>query len=159
MTDSLDRVLAAAVEGQAQSQRFIQRQLSRLHEHFVKDGPAIRAAMKNDGSQTKSEIEIQYTLALESITATFSESDFEKALATEYKIAHSENTPDHRCAYGAAYIAPATYNLVYSTIAAVSTAIAAGNCVILEVSDPVDILDQCLICYSYRKPSQQHQTC
>ncbi|KAK5053857.1 hypothetical protein LTR84_001819 [Exophiala bonariae] len=133
MSDSLDRILAAAVDGQAQSQRFIQRQLSRLHEHFVRDGPEIRAAMKNDGSQTTSEIEIQYTLALETITKSFSESDFQKLLATEYKIAYSENTPDHRCAYGAAYIAPATYNLVYSTVAAVSTAIAAGNCVILEL--------------------------
>jgi len=133
MADSLDRVHAAAVEGQAQSQRFIQRQLSKLHESFVRDGPDIRAAIKRDGSQTASEIEIQYTLALESIVNSFSESDFDKALAAEYRLANSENTPDNRCAYGIVYIEPASYNLVYSCVTAVATAIAAGNCVVLKV--------------------------
>lgn len=144
MADSLDRILAAAVDGQAQTQRFIQRQLSRMHESFVKDGPDIRAAMKKDSSQTVSEIEIQYTLALESIANSFAESNFERALATEYKIANRENTPDHRCAYGVVYIAPASYNLVYSCVAAVATAIAAGNCVVLEVRNSVIIHRSCL---------------
>lgn len=157
MTDSLDRILAAAVDGQAQTQRFIQRQLSRLHESFVKDGPDIRAAMKKDSSQTVSEIEIQYALALESIASSFAESDFEKALATEYKIANCENTPDHRCAYGVVYIAPASYNLVYSCVAAVATAIAAGNCVVLEVCNSVTIHRSCLPSFSYQKRFRQHQ--
>ncbi|KEF55912.1 uncharacterized protein A1O9_07492 [Exophiala aquamarina CBS 119918] len=133
MAGSLDRVLAAAVEGQARSQRFIQRQLNTLHEIFVKDGPDIRTAMKTDSSQTNSEIEIQYTLALESIVNSFSESDFDQALAAEYRLAKSENTPDNRCAYGIVYIEPASYNLVYSCVTAVTTAIAAGNCVVLKL--------------------------
>jgi len=99
----------------------------------VRDGPDIRAAIKRDGSQTASEIEIQYTLALESIVNSFSESDFDKALAAEYRLANSENTPDNRCAYGIVYIEPASYNLVYSCVTAVATAIAAGNCVVLKV--------------------------
>ena len=134
MTDSVERVLAAAIEGHAQSLRFIQQQLSKLHSALGKSGPEIRNAIKNESKHTAAEVELQYALALEAVAAFFNESNFEKALHREYSISRLENSPTNLTPHGVAYIVPSRFNLFYSCVTAVAAAISAGNCVILEVS-------------------------
>ncbi len=136
MADAIDRVLAAAIEGQAQSLRYIEQQLSRLHTAFTKASSDIQAAVKTDTKQSRSEIELQYAHLLEDIAWFLTESNFETALKAEYSLARLENAPSNRVAAGAVYIVPSKYNLLYSCVTAVAAAVAAGNCVILEVSHP-----------------------
>ena len=134
MADAVDRVLAAAVEGQAQSLRYIEQQLSKLHAALTTSSSELLAAIKTDTKQSSSEVELQYTLALENVASSFSESNFETLFQAEYSLVRLENAPNNRAAFGAVYIVPSKYNLVYSCVSAVAAAIAAGNCVILEVS-------------------------
>ncbi len=133
MANSIDRVLASAVEGQAQSPRFVQSQLSSLHAALKKEGPAIRATIESESRHTTAEIQIQYALALEAVAALFAESNLEKALEVEYWLARRENSLSHSVAYPLAYILPSSYNFFNACVTAVAAAIAAGSCVILEV--------------------------
>jgi acyl-CoA reductase-like NAD-dependent aldehyde dehydrogenase len=134
MSEEVQRVLDAAVEGQARSPRHIQYQLSKLHQSLVKDGSAIRDAIKSDTGNSTSEIEIQYALTLEATAKCFTDSNFEQALKAEFSLSRGENAPSNLVPYPLAYIVPSTYNLVYSSTTAVATAISAGCCVILEVT-------------------------
>jgi hypothetical protein len=133
MANPVDRVLAGAVEGQAQNPRFIQKQLNKLHTSLVSNGTAIRDAIKQDKKLTTGEAEIQYSLALEVVSTAFKASDFESAMKAEYSLTRGENSPTKSTPFSLAYIEPAGYNLFYSTVAAVATAVSAGSCVILEV--------------------------
>ena len=134
MADQVERVLAAATEGQAQSLRHIQQQLSKLHIALTNASPALQNAIRKDANYATSEVEIQYALALENVATHLSESGFEAQLQSEYRLARSENAADNTAPYGAVYIVPARYNQFYSCVTAVAAAIAAGNCVVLEVS-------------------------
>ena len=134
MAQSVERVLAAAVEGQAESLRYIERQLSSLHATLTKSSSELQAAIKTDTKQSTSEVELQYTLTLENVVSFFSGSNFDTSLQAEYHLARSENAPSNRAAAGTVYIIPSKYNLVYSCVTAVAAAVTAGNCVVLEVS-------------------------
>lgn len=134
MANSTERIVAAAVEGQAQDLRFIQGQLSKLHAALVRSSLEIQAAIQRDTKCSASEAEIQYALTLENLASHFSNADFEAALHNEYNIARGENRPNGLAPHGIVYIVPSSYNAVYSSIAASAAAIAAGNCIIFEVS-------------------------
>jgi acyl-CoA reductase-like NAD-dependent aldehyde dehydrogenase len=133
MSNPVQRVLDAAVEGQARSARHIQKQLSKLHATLTKEGAAIRSAISSESKQSTAEVEVQYALALEAVAACFADSNFEKALRAEFSLSRSENAPSNSVPYSVAYIVPSTYNVVYSCVSAVTAAISAGSCVILEV--------------------------
>lgn len=133
MTDQIERVLASAIEGQAQSLRFIERQLSKLHESLTNASAEIRESIRKDSKFSSSEIDVLFALTLEHLASRLSESRFDTVLHSEYALARSENAPNNLAAYGTVYIVPAKYNLLYSCVTAVAAAIAAGNCVILEV--------------------------
>ncbi|EXJ86107.1 hypothetical protein A1O1_06476 [Capronia coronata CBS 617.96] len=135
MANSVERVLAAAVQGQARSPRFIQKQLSKLHAALTKDGLAIRTTIKSETKHSTAEVEVQYALTLEAVAALFAQiDDLEQALREEYHLARLENSPSHKVPYSIVYIVPSRYNLFYSCVTAVAAAIAAGNCVILELA-------------------------
>lgn len=136
MEESIERIVAAAVEGQAQDLRFIQGQLSGLHEALVKFSPELQAAIRKDTKCSTSEAELQCALTLENLASLFSSANFEAALHKEYNLARGENAPDGLTPYGITYIKPSKYNLIYSSITSAGAAIAAGNCVILEVNFP-----------------------
>src|ERR1700710_335849 len=134
MSNSVQRVLDASVEGQARSHRHIQKELSKLHAVLTKEGPVIRTAIKSESKQSTAEVEVQYALALEAVAACFTERNFEKALAAEFSLSRGENALSNSIPYAVAYIVPSTYNLLYSSVTAVAAAISAGSCIILEVS-------------------------
>lgn len=133
MSNSVQRVLNAAIEGQAQTPRFIQKQLSKLHTALVKDGSTIRSAINSDSNQSTAEIEIQYALTLQTVASYFTESNLERALHAEFALARLENAETNSVPYSVAYIVPSRYNFLYSSVCAVAAAVSAGSCVILEV--------------------------
>jgi hypothetical protein len=133
MSDSVQRVLDAAVLGQARSPRFIQQELSKLHAALRKQGSVIRNTFKDESRQTTAEVEIVYALALEAVAAFSRDRNFHEAIHAEYNLARLENSAGRLSPYSTAYIIPSRYNLLYSVVTAVAAAIAAGSCVILEV--------------------------
>ena len=134
MIDSVERIIAAAVEGQARSPRFIQQQLSSLHSALAKASKDLQAVIAKDSGQSSAEVNIQYALALENVASCFSQCNLEVVLDQEYKLARSEDSAGNLSPYGIAYIQPSRYNVVYSCVTAVAAAILAGNCVVVEIS-------------------------
>ena len=57
-----------------------------------------------------------------------------QALEKEYRIAHGHDAPDAGTPFGLVYIEPEAHTLLYSVCSPLSSAIVAGNCVIVLVS-------------------------
>ena len=133
-TSSLKRIQAANIDGRARSPGFIQGQLKGLHDSLVENLRDLCQGIQTDTSHSHSEIAIEYFLALNDIKEHYKEINFEDLLAEEYLVANGKASPFRRTAAGIVYITPTSHTLLYSVIAPLSAAIAAGNCVILEVS-------------------------
>lgn len=59
--------------------------------------------------------------------------DFEKELKEEYSITNGDDNLSRRVGVGIVLIRPTSHTRLYSVVAPVCAAIAAGNCVLLEV--------------------------
>ena len=134
MSSPIKRINAACIDGRARSPRYIQKQLCRLHDALVENSEAIREAIRGDTHHTAAEVETEYYLALGCLKEQYSKLNVEKFITEEYNLANSIDSPERRVAAGTVYIVPSKYTLFYSTISPVSAAIAAGNCVVVEVS-------------------------
>jgi acyl-CoA reductase-like NAD-dependent aldehyde dehydrogenase len=134
MSSSISRIQAANIEGRARTPRFIQGQLQALHSSLLKNASEIRQVIASSTHHTPAEVGIEYYLAVSAVKDQYTSIDFNQSLDEEYRIANGKDAPDRRVAAGIVYIVPTSHTLFYSTIAPLSAAIAAGNCVILEVS-------------------------
>lgn len=132
-TSSIDRIRAACVDGRARNPRYIQNQLRRLHNELVQSTSNLRSAIQRDTGVSSAEADTEYLLALDCVKTEYSSIDVEKCLEDEYSLAKGKDFPNRRDAVGIVYIKPTQYTLLYSVVASLASAIAAGNCVVLEV--------------------------
>ena len=126
---------AAAVDGRTRNGFFRKEQLQKLHNSLATEASAIQEAIVTSSSCTPAEAKIEYSLALEEVKQRFVELDTTKELVDEYAIARKTNASNLRVGAGIVIIQPTSHTLFYSTVTPLSSAIAAGNCVILQVSD------------------------
>ena len=134
MSSATKRVNAARIDGRAQSPRYIQQQLLRLHNVLVENAKDIRDAIRSDSHHTTGEAEVEFYLALEAVKDQYLQLNVERLFEEEYHLANSIDSPFRTMAAGVVYISPADHTRLYSILAPVSAAISAGNCVIVEVS-------------------------
>ena len=134
MSNATKRINAACIDGRAQGPRYIQQQLLRLHDILVENAKDVRDAIRSDSHHTASEIEVEYYLALQSVKDQYLQLNVERTIEDEYHLANLIDSPSRMIAAGVVYISPADHTRLYSIIAPVAAAIAAGNCVVLEVS-------------------------
>jgi acyl-CoA reductase-like NAD-dependent aldehyde dehydrogenase len=134
MSNAIKRINAACIDGRAQTPRYIQQQLLRLHDILVENAKHIRDAIRSDSHHTASEVEVEYYLALQSVKDQYLQLNVERAIKEEYHLANMIDSPSRVAAVGVVYILPADHTRLYSIIAPVAAAIGAGNCVVLEVS-------------------------
>ena len=133
MSGDTGRFQAAVIDGRSITVRFRQRQLTKLHEATQEAEADLVESTCEDSTCSKTEAQIQHLFTLEAIKRYYSEIDFEKCLEDEYSIAHSKDNLTRRSPYGYAYVVPGSRQLLYSTIVATAAAIAAGNCIALEL--------------------------
>jgi len=134
MSNATKRINAACIDGRAQSPRYIQQQLLRLHDTLVENAKHVRDAIRSDSHHTASEVEVEYYLALQSVKDQYLQLNVERIIEDEYHLANLIDSPSRMVAAGVVYISPADHTRLYSIVAPVAAAIAAGNCVVLEVS-------------------------
>ena len=125
---------AAVIDGRAQNVYYKMTQLEHLHKSLVKNASAIQNAIVADTGNTSGEAKIEYTLALNALRDQFVQLDPKKILDEEYAVTRKQNASNMRVGAGSVVIQPASYGLVYSVITPLVAAIAAGNCVIVQVS-------------------------
>ena len=138
MNDQTKRIRSAVTDGRAHSPRYIQRQLGRLHEVLREHRHAIRSAICRDSDYTSAEASTEIYLALKAVRQDYEATDLTKFLESEYSIAHGKANLSRRLPIGCVYITPSQHSRLYSTIQPASAAIAAGNCVMIEVSKNID---------------------
>jgi acyl-CoA reductase-like NAD-dependent aldehyde dehydrogenase len=134
MAEQCKRIRSAVIDGRAQTLRYIQKQLTQLHDVLRKHQKSIHDAICRDSDWTSAEADSEIYLALKALRNEYEAIDFAQVLKQEYSIAHAKENVSRRCAVGCVYIIPGQHSRFYSVIQPVATAIAAGNCVMVEVS-------------------------
>lgn len=130
---AVERLQMSAVDGRAENGRFRQDQLQSLHGALRQEAGRICAALQADSDSSAAEIETEFYLAMEAVRHFYETLDFEKNLKDEYSVKHGKDNVDRRVAVGVVVIRPTSHTRLYSIITPLAAAIAAGNCILLEV--------------------------
>lgn len=125
---------AAAIDGRTQNVFYRQTQLLKLHKRLVQEVEAITSAIVSDSGNTRAEAQIEYSLALTELRERYAELDPKQELEDEYAVAKGTDAAHLRKGAGIVLLKARTeHTLFFSVVAPLSAAIAAGNCVILQV--------------------------
>jgi acyl-CoA reductase-like NAD-dependent aldehyde dehydrogenase len=130
----LSRILAANIDGRTQNTRYRQSQFQKLQSALVAHIVEIQDAIYSDSGHTRAEVRAEVIFALQEIRRHFSSLSLEKDLEAEYRVSHGKDNSDRTRGAGIVYLIPSAHTLFFSAISALSAALAAGNCVVLEVS-------------------------
>lgn len=135
MADSAIAALqATALTARCHNSFFRQKQLKSLHDALRQDSNTIKDAIKSDTRVSDQEATTEVALALDLVKEHYSSINQAKELEQEYRIANGKNAEDQSEPWGVVYVEPQqSHTPFYSVIAALSAAIAAGNCVALKV--------------------------
>ncbi|KAJ5595734.1 hypothetical protein N7450_002192 [Penicillium hetheringtonii] len=129
----LSRIVAAKIDGRTQNTRYRQTQFQRLQSILVENIAEIQDAIRTDSGHTRSEVRAEVVLALQELRTHYVSLDMSKDLEIEYRIKNGKDNLDASCGIGIVYIVPTTHTLFFSIISALTAALAAGNCIVLEL--------------------------
>jgi len=129
-----ERVQAAAVDGRQENVFWRQIELQKLYKGLTQKSASIQAAIVKDSATTRQEAKLEFVQALLSVKRRHAELQPDRERTEEYSIANGKDSPNARRPYGLVYIVPTTHTMFYSIVTAISAAIAAGNCCVVEVS-------------------------
>lgn len=136
MANSFPQIRAAAIDGRAVNVYYRQRQLERLHDAITKASTEILKAIETDYDHTPAEAAIEMHLAMQALKSDYASLQPKQAHHDEYLIASGKNAGSNRRPVGVVYIEPCSrHTLFYSVVVPLSSAMAAGNCVIVLVSE------------------------
>lgn len=133
-TAAIDRLQESVVDGRTENGRYRQDQLQRLHRTLREESTRIIAALVADSQSSSSEVDAEYYLGMEAVRHFYDSLDFEKDLKEEYSVVRGEDNLTRRVGAGLVVIRPTSHTRFYSIVTPLAAAIAAGNCIILEVS-------------------------
>lgn len=134
MAQTFASVRAAAIDGRMQNVFYRQHQLEALHQSMIDHASEIRQALENESGYSSAESTVELHLTVERLKRVYGNLRPEKMLADEYALATGKDAPLNRVPAGIVYIQPSSHSLLFSIVAPLSAAIAAGNCVIVLVS-------------------------
>ena len=149
-SESFPRLRISKLEGRATSTRFKQGQFHRLHETLKTSETSIKAAIAADDFLLDAEVDIEYAMALSELHLHYSSIDLGDDLRNMRTIEREKDNVNRSKSLGIAYIVPWRRNTFYSIISPLCAAIAAGNCVIIEViwdSEALVLLDEHLLLF------------
>ncbi|GKZ29206.1 hypothetical protein AbraIFM66950_003645 [Aspergillus brasiliensis] len=133
-TQPFQRIVAAEIDGRCQTIRYRQNQFHRLQSGLVQNIEQINDAIAADSGNTPEEVRAEICLAFKEIRTHYASLDLKKDLEQEYRVANGKDNHDGKRGVGIVYIVPSSHTMFFSVVAALSAAIAAGNCVILELT-------------------------
>lgn len=130
---AVQRLQMSAVDGRAENGRFRQDQLQSLHGALRQEAGRICAALQADSDSSAAEVETEFYLAMEAVRHFYETLDFDKNLRDEYSVTHGKDHVNRRVGVGIVVLKPTSHTRFYSIVTPLAAAIAAGNCIILEV--------------------------
>jgi acyl-CoA reductase-like NAD-dependent aldehyde dehydrogenase len=135
--NSISLLRASVVEGRPENVRYRQDQLYALHSALQASSDAICLAITNDAQCSPQEAQIELYLGMDALKRSYERLDFDQSLKSEYLVAFGNNNLDRRVALGLVAVRPSRHSRFNSILSPLVAAIAAGNCIILEVSMPI----------------------
>ncbi|KAE8375696.1 Aldehyde/histidinol dehydrogenase [Aspergillus bertholletiae] len=126
-------VIAGNIDGRTDNVRYRQRQFHRLQSSILRHLTELKEAISQDSGHSVEEVQTEVCLALKETRSHYSSLSLEKSVKVEYRVARGQDNLDRKKGAGIVYIIPTTHTIFYSVIAAVSAALAAGNCTIVEL--------------------------
>lgn len=133
MPSPLQHIREAAIDGRVHNVIYRQHQLEKLHETLIRNAIPIEEAIARDSGNSAAEVRVEYLLTLLCLREYHESLDATGTLRSEYAIARGEDAPLRTEPVGVVYIVPTTHTLFYSVLVPLCAAIAAGNCVVIEV--------------------------
>jgi acyl-CoA reductase-like NAD-dependent aldehyde dehydrogenase len=129
----LQRLRASVIDGRAQNSRFKQKQLQSLHTELLVQADGICTAIAEDTQNSAAEVETEFYLTMAALKHFYESIDFARDLKEEYLVTKGVDNTSRRVGAGLVVIRPTTYTRLFSMIVPIAAAIAAGNCILLEV--------------------------
>ncbi|KNG82005.1 aldehyde dehydrogenase PutA [Aspergillus nomiae NRRL 13137] len=126
-------IIAGNIDGRTDNIRYRQRQFHRLQASILTHLAELKEAISQDSGHSVEEVQTEVCLALKEIRSHYSGLSLEKSVQLEYRVARGEDHLNRKKGAGIVYIIPTTHTTFYSVIAALSAALAAGNCIVLEL--------------------------
>lgn len=139
MAESFPELRAAAIDGRAHNIYYRQHQLEMLHQALLDHASELREAIAAEYDYTPAEVAVELHLALGTLKRNYDSLQPTKAYEDEYALANSKDASARRVPAGIVYVQTCSHALLFSVIAPLSAAIAAGNCVIVLVSFSNDV--------------------
>lgn len=129
------RIRSAAIDGRLQNPFFRKTQLKNLHDALVSNHQAIQDAIAHDTGYSSAEVKVEFYAAIKCIKDTYESIDPQKFFKEEYRVANGKDAADNTEPVGAVVIEPNSHTLFFSILSPLSSAIAAGNCVLLQLEN------------------------
>ena len=129
------RIAIAHVEDSARSLRHRQQQLQRLQVALAKNKTPLVQTLQDDYNYSDDEALFQYSLALSELQTHYESLNLEEELKSSRNIVNDNDRLVRFVGSGLVYVIP--HSGLYSVVAPLAAAMAAGNCVVIEVSLPV----------------------
>ncbi|THW54895.1 hypothetical protein D6D20_09879 [Aureobasidium pullulans] len=141
-TERLDAALAsvqsAAIDGRMRNVRTRQKQLVSLFKSLTKHASSFIDALQKDNSLTKEEANIVVSAMLVEVRQHYDNIDFKKELAQEYNVRWGKSWTGRRVAVPLVYIISQDFTKGFNVFSALSAAIEAGSCCVVELSNLSD---------------------
>ncbi|GFF89033.1 aldehyde dehydrogenase family 3 member B1 [Aspergillus udagawae] len=133
VSSQFSRLLAAEIDGRTQNTRYRQNEFHRLQSALSQHIDEIQDAIQKDSGNEPEEVRAELCLALKEIRTHYQTLSLEKDLEEEYRVVAGKDNADAKRGAGIVYIVPSIHTMFYSIVSPLSAALAAGNCIILEL--------------------------
>ncbi|KAL1305027.1 hypothetical protein AAFC00_003926 [Neodothiora populina] len=141
----IENIRAAAVDGRTRNVIYRRSQLGKLQAALSQEAETMISAIAQDTGCTMLESRVEYYLTMLQVKDRYLELDPAGELVMEYSIAEGRDASESREGVGIVLIsAVVDHSPFFSVVAPLSAAIAAGNCVILQVENTVRSLPNAL---------------
>lgn len=131
--DGIDTLRSAVIDGRTENVRHRQNELLKLHSGLSGKSSSICDAVSKDSGVSASDAEKEFVLAMDAVQKIYETLDFERSLEDEYLVKEGKDHLSRRVGVGIVAIRPTDHTRLYSIVSPLAAAIAAGNCVLLEV--------------------------
>lgn len=128
-SESFSRIEISCLEARPKSIRLRQNLFHSLHSALRSSEKSIKDAIAEDTGHGDWDISLEYTLAISELRAHYNYVDLEEDRKSKKLVDNLQATTS----VGIVYIIPSKRNVFYSVTSALTAALAAGNCVVLEV--------------------------
>ncbi|KAF1933854.1 ALDH-like protein [Didymella exigua CBS 183.55] len=144
MSSAIAELHATALTARCHNAFFRQKQLKALHDALRRDSSTIRDAIRSDTRVSEQEATVEIALSLDLVRAHYAVIDPARELEDEYRVSNGRDAQNQTQPWGVVYIESQRHTPLFSIVAALSAAMAAGNCVALKLDNNLRALPSLL---------------